>query len=57
MTRKDGTMSGTFPHDYDEFNDEQALAEIDAYERDRAAGKTIEAPGPTQSRPYGIVHP
>lgn len=27
---------GTFPYDYDDFNAEQAMAEIDAYERDRA---------------------
>lgn len=32
--------------DYDDFNNEQAIAEIEAYERDRAAGKTVEPPGP-----------
>jgi hypothetical protein len=33
--------------DYDDFNNEQAWGEAEAYERDRAAGKTVEPPDPT----------
>lgn len=42
-------MSSALPYGYDaydDFNNEQAWAEAEAYERDRAAGKTIEPPGP-----------
>lgn len=31
-----------------DFGIEQAWAEVEAYERDRAAGKTVEPPGPTE---------
>jgi hypothetical protein len=40
-------MNNTFPDDYDDFNNELARAEVEAYERDRAAGKTVEPPDPS----------
>jgi hypothetical protein len=41
----------SFPYDYDDVLNEEAEAEVWAYERDRAAGKTVEPADPFYAEP------